>query len=321
MDEKTNFFRLVRRDNPEFIPWRIPAAGLHYYGCNPDDSRPEGAGIGSRWTDIWNVTWDWELEGVMPFPKNPPLAERGALDAYAWPDPHSPEISGCLRTQFEAIVDRDAKVLAASHRSTLFERAWKLMGMDTLMVAMLIDRPWAEAVLDGLTEFALGIAEEYLAYDPDFVGMGDDLGTQRGPLVNPELVRELLVPRYRRIIDFYRERKPGIVISLHSCGQVTEFLDDFIDLGIDVLNPIQARANDLGEMRRRTQGRMTLEGGVDTAVMAHGTPEEVRAEVRTRIEQLGREGEYICHPDQAMPFPEENRQALQETVQEYGRLR
>lgn len=321
MDEKTNFFRLVRREGPQFVPWRIPAAGLHYYGCNPQDSRPEGATIGSRWRDIWNVTWDWELEGVMPFPKDPPLAEPGSLSGYAWPDPHSEAVSGCLRAQFDAIEDRESKVLTISHRSTLFERAWKLMGMDTLMVSMMIDRPRAEAVLDGLTEFALGIAEEYLAFDPDFVGLGDDLGAQRGPLVNPDLVRELLVPRYRRIVEHYRARKPDIVISLHSCGQVTDFLDDFIDLGIDILNPVQARANDLDELRRRTRGRMTLEGGVDTAVVAHGTPVEVRDLVRTRLEQLGRQGEYICHPDQAMPFPEENRRALREAVEEFGVLR
>ena len=133
------------------------------------------------------------------------------------------------------------------------------------------------------------------------------------------MFRRHLKPRYARLIDLYKRH--DVLIEFHSCGDILELVDDFVDLGIDILNPIQPRAiRDLATLRRKTQGRMALKGGVDTQyTLTLGTPDDVRAEVRERIATLHREGGYICGPDQSIPMPEANSRALDDAIAEFGR--
>jgi uroporphyrinogen-III decarboxylase len=91
-----------------------------------------------------------------------------------------------------------------------------------------------------------------------------------------------------------------------------------MELGVDVLNPVQVTANDLDELRRVTQGRMALQGGVRSATIYDGPIEAIRAEVAQRLWQLGREGGYFCGPDQGMPWPEAHIQALHDAVKKWG---
>jgi uroporphyrinogen decarboxylase len=137
-----------------------------------------------------------------------------------------------------------------------------------------------------------------------------------GLLVGPEIMQEFMVPEWRRLNDFYRER--GVIITRHCCGHVEPILEMMIDIGVDCLNPIQATANDQARVREITQGRMALSGGVSTRIIMDGPPERIRAETRKCMWVLGRQGGYFCGPDQGMPFPEEHIAALRETVEEYG---
>lgn len=148
--------------------------------------------------------------------------------------------------------------------------------------------------------------------------LSDDLGTQRGLIFSPVLFRRFLKPRYARIIALYKER--GVLIRLHSDGNILDLVDEFLDLGIDVLNPVQSRAiGDLGLLRAKTAGRMALWGGVDTQVtLTLGTPEEVRAQVRERIRTLGRDGGYICGPEHSIDIPEANLATFDQAVADYG---
>lgn len=93
----------------------------------------------------------------------------------------------------------------------------------------------------------------------------------------------------------------------------------FFELGMNILNPVQATASDLDAVRRRTQGRIALHGGVSSGVVMAGPVERIRSEVRTRIRQLGRDGGYFCWADQGMPYPPMHVQALRDAIVEYGR--
>jgi hypothetical protein len=108
------------------------------------------------------------------------------------------------------------------------------------------------------------------------------------------------------------------LIGFHSCGAVESAIETFVQLGVDVLNPVQATANDLDGIRSRTQGRMALRGGVSSATIMDGPVERIAAEVRERIWQLGRDGGYFCCQDQDLPFPEPHIDALHQAVEEYG---
>jgi uroporphyrinogen decarboxylase len=110
-----------------------------------------------------------------------------------------------------------------------------------------------------------------------------------------------------------------VLVNFHSCGHIEPVLDMFLELGVDILNPVQKTANDLAAVRRKTAGRMALQGGISSGLIAGGPIPAIREEVRRCIGLLGRDGGYFCGPDQGMPWPEENYQALADAVEEFGR--
>ena len=211
----------------------------------------------------------------------------------------------------------DDRFLGGSHRDTLWEKSYMLVGMETMMMAFLTEPAFARAVLRHIMDFQLGIARHYAAVGVEIVNLSDDLGTQRGPLLGPAIVEAFLLPEYARLIGFYKAR--GVLINFHSCGNVASVIEPIMSLGVDILNPVQATANDLDGLRARTQGRMALQGGISSATLMDGPPDRIRAEVRQRIGQLGQHGGYFCCQDQELPYPAEHLDALNAAVAEYGR--
>ncbi|MCG3178424.1 MAG: hypothetical protein BIFFINMI_00751 [Phycisphaerae bacterium] len=322
LNAKENALRILRFERPERIVGGPPTHNCSYFGVNHEPLAGVGghdSPIGTVWHDIWGVGWRKELDGVMGFAIEHPLADfttPGVLERFAWPDPDDERLVGPIRERAAACPDRDATFLIGSHRETLWERCYNLVGMDRLMMAM-VDAPAAvHELLTRVMDFQLGVAKHYLSVGVDFIGLGDDLGSQRAPLFSRRLLEEYFVPQYRRLVSLYKRR--GVLINFHSCGNVEPIVDFFMDMGVDCLNPVQASANDLDAIRARTAGRMALQGGVSTHAIMTGPVEAIIAETRRRLWQLGRDGGYFCGPDQGMPFPEAHIAAMRETVQRYG---
>lgn len=253
----------------------------------------------------------------MGFPRGHPLADLpDALGRYVWPDPDDPRICSTIYQQAEGW-DGEATFLVGSHRDTLWEKSYMLVGMESMMVSFHLAPTAAREVLHRIMDFHLGIARHYAAVGVEMVTMTDDLGTQRGLLLSPQIIDEFLMPEYARLFAFYKDR--GVLVNFHSCGHILPLVDTLVALGVDILNPAQATANDLDELRRRTQGRIALQGGVSSATVVAGPVEAIRGEVAQRLWQLGRDGGYFCCPDQGMPWPEEHIQALYDAVDELGR--
>ena len=317
MNPKENALRIIRFDSPERVVGSPPARGVSYRGCNHEGY--EGGGhdcpVGTTWTDVWGTLWKKELAGVMGFPRVHPLAAPEGLKAYPWPDPDDERICGRIH-EMASDFDGREQFLCGSHRETLWEKSYMLVGMENMMTYVFTEPSYVREILHHIMDFDLAIARHHLAVGVDLVAMGDDLGTQSGPLLGPEILEEFFVPEYRRLFEFYKKR--GVLIGFHSCGRIDSVLETFMALGVDVLNPVQATANDLEQVRSATQGRMALQGAVSTATIMAGPPERIVAEVRRRLWQLGREGGYFCGPDQGLPFPQEHIDALREAVQTYG---
>jgi len=318
MTDKENALRIIRFDRPERVVGGPPACGLAYRGCNHEGY--EGGGhdcpVGTTWTDIWGTVWRKELDGVMGFPRHHPIADPKSLRSYQWPDPDDERIIGKVHKAAEAFQGGDA-FLSGSHRETLWEKSYMLASMETMMVAFRTEPNFARDILHRVMDWQLGIAKHYLKVGVEMAGLGDDLGTQRGPLLSPDIVAEFLVPEYRRLFDLYKSK--GVIIGFHSCGCIEWMLETFMRVGVDILNPVQATANDLERVRAATQGRMALQGGVSTAAIMAGPPEVIEAEVRRRLWQLGRDGGYFCSPDQGMPFPPAHIEAFRRAVEVHGR--
>jgi uroporphyrinogen decarboxylase len=322
MNAKENALAIIRFNHPERIVSGVPGYGLCYHGCNHEGY--EGGGhdcpVGSRWTDIWGTTWHKEHADVMGFPRGNPLAEPENLRTYRWPDPDDERIVAAIykgHAAFMAAGTGGEQFLCGSHRDTLWEKSYMLAGMENMMVNFRLEPNFVREVLHRIMDFQMGIARHYLKLGIEMANLGDDLGTQCGPLLGGEIVNEFLVPEYRRLFGLYRSR--GVLIGFHSCGRVHEMLPIFMDLGVNVLNPVQATANDLDFVRRQTAGRMALQGGVSTHTIMAGPVEAIVAETRQRMWQLGADGGYFCSPDQGMPFPPAHIAAVNETVERFGR--
>jgi len=237
------------------------------------------------------------------------------LKTYRWPDADDERICGQIYRMAESFPGGDL-FLAGSNRDTLWEKSYMLAGMENMMVHFFDEPNFVREVLHHIMDFQLGIAAHYLKLGVKIAFFSDDLGTQQGPLISPRLVREFFLPEYRRLFSLYKQH--NVLIEFHSCGHIQPFLEMFMELGVDILNPLQATANDLDKVRSVTRGRMALHGGVSSAVVMGGPPELIDADVRRRIGQLGRQGGYFCDVDQDLPFPEAHRQALYRAIEKYG---
>jgi len=309
MTRKENALRTIRFGNPEYVMGGIPTYTLSYTGANHEGY--EGGGhscpVGTTWFDIWGTGWQKEHEGVMGFPNIHPLPDT----EMKWPDPNDGRICGKIYEMRKNFEGGDC-FLGGSHRDTLWEKSYMLAGMENMMM-WLYERPeYAREILRRIMDFQLGIAEHYLKCGVEIVGMGDDLGTQHGLLIGRNLLEEFFVPEYKRLFGLYK--KHGVLVNFHSCGHVEPILDMFVGLGVDVLNPVQASANDLSKFK----GRIAVAGGIPTALIMTGTEAEIEAAVRDTIGLFGRNGGYFCAPDQGMPFPEKNIAAFHAAVEKYG---
>ena len=158
----------------------------------------------------------------------------------------------------------------------------------------------------------------------DIVVTGDDVASQAGPMMSPAMYRRLIKPHHARMFAAIRENTKA-KIYLHSCGNVYKLIGDFIDVGVELLNPVQVSAGEMGDtarLKREFGDRLSFLGGIDTQwAMPFGTTEDVRAEVRRRIHDLAPGGGYIAaavhclQPD----VPLENVLAMCDEVVKSGR--
>jgi uroporphyrinogen decarboxylase len=318
VNSKENALRIIRFNHPEQIVETYPSHHISYRGCNHEGYAGGGhhLPVGSRWHDIWGTLWQREHEGVMGFPRGNPLADLvHDLPNYHWPNPDDERICAQIETTLRGW-DRANTFLVGSHRDTLWEKSYMLVGMENMMCYFYTEPNAVRELLQHIMDFQLGIARHYLAAGAEIVTPGDDLGTQIGLLLSPSIILEFLVPEYRRLFSLYHDR--GVLINFHSCGHIMPLVGIFMELGIDILNPLQSSANDLPALRKCTQGKMALMGGIESDLLMRGPEPAIRARVAQRIEQLGSNGGYFCGPDQGLPWPPEHYRAMQDAIAEFG---
>jgi uroporphyrinogen decarboxylase len=309
LSPKENYLAAIQFAGPERVP----------LGNEPifHGFQFEGNFYMGDWTDLWGVRWEAGLEHTVPFPKGNPLPSFDRLDDYRVPSPEALVFSDDLREGL-ARVDRGATLVIGELTYLLFERAWAIMGMDNFLAGLATHPEQARAFLHAIASYARAVFDRYLELGIDGVGFSEDLGSQRALMISPQMFRDFLLPEYEHC--FENVLREGKLVLFHSCGCVDTIAGDLASIGVSVLNPVQARANDLHKLKRDTVGRMALHGGIDTAVLAMGTPEEVQAEVIRVVEILKPGGGWVCAPDQAIPgIPDENMNALWETAREAGR--
>jgi len=260
----------------------------------------------------------WEIVGH-------PLADARGEDLrhYPWPDPHDPcRVAGLAEEARRLYEETDYALVADFLGGGIFEQALWMRGFERFLMDLITDEPLVIALLDTLLERYIEFYAVYLeAVGPyvQIVAVGDDLGMQTGPLISPRLYRRLIKPRHKELYDFIHSRTEAKIMH-HTCGSVFPFVQDLIDVGVDILNPIQtsARGMDPAALKREFGEQLVFHGGIDVQqILPFATPERVREEVKRIVATLGQGGGYILAPSHNIQadVPPENVLAMYEAIQ------
>jgi uroporphyrinogen decarboxylase len=237
------------------------------------------------------------------FPGVHPMKDAATLDAierYPWPDMADPSRLAHVRAEAAQLrAENEYAVIGTPWLLFPLERACAMQGMDTFLMHMALAPDFARALLAKIAGLCKALMGRFLAECGDLIDIikiGDDLGSQDRLLMSPAMYRSLLKPIHADYIAFIRERTRARVF-FHTDGDVFDLLDDFVEIGVDILNPVQTSAGrmaNLPELKRRYGRRLAFCGAVDThRILPMGTPEEVRAEVRRVIDIMGEGGGYL----------------------------
>jgi uroporphyrinogen decarboxylase len=227
-------------------------------------------------------------------------ASASEIKAWKMPDPSDPARVVGLAQQAQALRDNTDYAIAA-YKATLlgvFDMACVMRGMDAFLMDMLADPQAAEAALDRTLEFNLGVYSAMLdAVGPylDVVEFNDDLGTQDNMMFSPDLYREMLKPRHAEFVSMLHKKAPDAKVFMHCCGSVRQIIPDLIEIGVDVLNPIQplARGMDPAELKAEFGSEISFQGAIDVQHGMIGSVQDVRAETASRIGALAPGGGYV----------------------------
>ena len=205
---------------------------------------------------------------------------------------------------------------------TVWETAWYMRGMEDLLVDMAEGDEKAAFILDAVTENSIAQAAAFAKADVDVIHLGDDIGMQRAPMMGLAMYREWLKPRLAKVLRAAKEIKPELLISYHSCGYVEPFIEDLIEVGVDILNPVQPECMPFAEIHAQYGDRLSFNGTLGTqSTMPFGTPEDVRRVVHENLDIAGaRGGLFVCPTHVVEPeVPWENIMAYFEACEEYRR--
>ncbi len=254
-----------------------------------------------------------------------PITVRDIVN-FPWPDPGDPGYTRGLRQRLSDCRENTDYAIVLRLPTPIVHLSQFLRGFEDWFIDLAADQRLAAAMFDAVVEHTSAIAAEILKAGGDLVDVvtvGDDMGFQNGPIVSPELYRQLFKPRQKKYFDIVKKHTSAF-IHLHSCGSIYKLLPDIIELGVDVINPVHVAARDMDSsiLGPEFGDRLSFWGGIDTQkVLPKGTPEEVKAEVRRRIRDLAPGGGYVLaavhniQPD----VPVENILAMFEAGREYGR--
>jgi len=246
------------------------------------------------------------------------------VERFEWPDPHDPGYTRGIAERAQDLRENTDYAIVLNLPVGFTHQAQFMRGFGRWMMDFVECPEVAEALLDRVLDLWLATVDDLIDVAGgrfDLVFYGDDVAHQGGPLISPEMYRQYVKPRQRRLIEFVKSRTSAPIIY-HSCGAVASLLPDLVDIGIDVLNPVQVAAEGMDTLRLKQEfGRvLAFWGAIDTQkVLPFGTVEDVRAEVRRRIDDLDGEGGYVVNsvhniqPD----VPPENVCAMFDEAREY----
>jgi uroporphyrinogen decarboxylase len=223
-----------------------------------------------------------------------PLADIKNYDTYKLPDPlaaHKEEIA-----VYEKLIKNEGKEYAilGGCACTMFEASWYLRGLENFLTDLYLNRDFAIELLDITMDYSLKLSKKLVQMGVDIIWWGDDVAHERGPYIDPKIFRELIKPRYAHMVSEIKKVNKDIKIAFHCDGKIDWVIEDFIELGFDILNPLQSDVNNSEEIKKKYGKKLSFWGNVDTRrVLNIKTFKEVAEAVRRTIEILSPGGGHI----------------------------
>jgi uroporphyrinogen decarboxylase len=285
--------------------------------------RPDGTTV-SEWGIVKR-----EVNGLMQ-QSGYPLEDAETvedIEKHPWPDPDNEARYRGLRERAKYLYEETSYAVAArAPWHGIFELSWETRRMENFFIDMATGDEKADRILDIITDIQVRMYTNYLKECGEYVHIvqtADDYGTQNGSILSLEMWRKYIKPRRRRINETIRKYAPNAKIFLHCCGSVREFIDDFIEIGVDVLNPIQPYAKDMdsANLKKRFGSRISFHGGIDEQRAFSKGQAAIDAELKARIHDMGPGGGYIIGPTSNIQddTPLEDVLFYLEKAKEYGR--
>lgn len=279
---------------------------------------------------------DWgsgqkEIEDGVWYPGIHPMSASTSLDdieKYPWPDMDDPYRVAHVKEEVQKLA-RENRYAIIGTPWLLFplERAFAMQGMDKFLTNMIDSPDFARALLEkiaGLCKTLMGHFLDAAGEDLDIIKIGDDIGTQDSLLMSPKMYRQILKPVHADYISFIKSKTKAKVF-FHTDGDVFNLIEDFIEIGVDILNPIQTAAGkmaNIDELKKRFGARLTFCGAIDTQrILPFGAPKQVAAEVQRVLRIMAPGGGYMVASVHTImnEVPPENILAMVDAVEKYGR--
>ena len=297
-------------------PTVLPRARFdEWLGADAASARERGE------VDEWGV--QWRGGGAHHFARiRSPLggvADMARIAAYPWPDLDAPYRFADLARQVAALHAQGLAV--AAFAGSVFEQSWYLRGMQNLLIDMLEAPEIAHHLFARTAAYQRRAAAAFARAGVDIIITGDDVAGQRGLVMSPETWREFLKPRLAATVRAVKEARAGAFVFYHCDGNVEALIPELIEVGIDILNPVQPECMDPAAIKRRFGDRLCFWGTVSVQrTMPFGSPADVRAEVAARIREVGRGGGLILAPAHVLgpEVPWDNIVAFFEAADRYG---
>ena len=275
----------------------------------------------ATYVDEWGIGWALQAYET-PFGTghyteiaSHPLADDDAIFSYQPPDPNRPE----LYTEAERVIRafKDEYWIVGVTVTTIFETAWALRGLEQMLMDFVLNPDLAEQILEIPYRYHLAAARRLVEMGVDMIWTGDDVGAQHAMLVSPAHWRRFLKPRMANFIAELKAINPDIKLAYHSDGNILPIIPELIEIGVDVLNPIQPASMDPVQVKRAYGDRLCFWGTIDEQyTLPMGTPASVEAEVLERLRTIGRDGGLIIGPTHHVQLdtPLENFWAMVNTI-------
>ena len=324
MNSRERVLTVLRGGIPDVVPHALYDVAIETYNNSTIDFFREKTGKHPR------DAFDHDLQGIGVGRRPCPEEWRERIRDASTPDgfhalmrdwwPTTDNVRQ-VKQQVDAI-HRAGRAAFAVGWTSVFETGFGLRGRDQFFLDLGYQEEWLPVFLDYLAEATAEDMRVATEAGADLVGIGDDLGSQRGLLIHPAQWRELFKPRLKRIIDAVKTVNRDTAFFLHTDGKVDELIPDFVEIGVDVLNPIQPEVMDPARVKEMYGDELVFFGAISVQhTLPFGTPEDVAAEVKLRMETIGAGGGYIMTPSHMInrDISWENIVAFFEAAKRYGR--